>query len=256
MSFPVIIHGSEPEVFNSYSTERGTIIGAKLILPDGRNFRFTHAGGANLSVGKLNQSVVHTTNYSGEAFAGGTDTIAAGSRKITEVDSTGAGVSANQMKYGYIYTDNTTNLPMMQLKSNTEITSAGDADGIFELFVPIPTAIVGGTDTICYFENPWEDIIVTPGTADPTAPIMGICKIALTTAYWGWVQTAGPTTCLYDSTTQSIAGIGDPVAPDLDVIGAVAGSVNGEPDTVQIIGCALGLVEGDGEQTPIFLSID
>ena len=70
------------------------------------------------------------------------------------------------------------------------------------------------------------------------------------------MQSAGPTTCLYDSTTQSIAGIGDPVAPDLDVIGAVAGSVNGEPDTVQIIGSALGLVEGDGEQTPIFLSID
>ena len=253
MSFPTIIHGSEPEVFNSYATERaGVGIGAKLILPDGRHFRYTHAGGTALVVGSLNQAVVHTTNYSAEAVG----TTAVGARQLKGVDSTVGNIAISQFKFGYIYTDNTTALPMMQIKDNLNIVTAGDADGIFNLFTPIPTALVSGTDTICYFENPWEDIIVTPGTTDPTSIIVGICKIALTAAYWGWVQSAGPTTALYDSSVQSIAGIGDPVAPDGTVSGAVAGGVDQQADTVQLIGTALGLVEADGEQTPIFLSID
>ena len=252
-SFPAIIYGSEEETFNSYATERaGVGIGAKLILPDGRNYRYTLAGGTSLVVGSLNQQIVHTTNYSAEAVG----THAAGARQLTGVDSTVGNIAISQFKWGYVYTDNTTALPMMQIKDNLNIVTAGDADGIFDLFTPIPTALVGGTDTLCYFENPWTSIIVTPGTTDPTAIIVGICRIALTTLYWGWVQTAGPTTCLYDSTSQSIAGIGDPVSPDTAVSGACSGSIDGEPDTVQIIGSALGLVEGDTEQTPIFLSID
>ena len=251
-NFPAIIHGSEPEAFNSYATERaGVMIGSKLILPDGRNFRYTHAGGTSLVVGSLNQAVVHTTNYSGEAVA----SAAAGDRRLTGVDSTVGNIAISQFKFGYIYTDNTTALPMMQIKDNLNIVTAGDADGIFNLFTPIPAAILGGTDTICYFENPWEDIIVKPASA-PTAPIVGICKIALTTLYWGWVQTAGPTTCLYDSSTEAIDGIGDPVAPDGAVAGACAGMVTDAEDVSLIIGTALGLVEGDAEQTPIFLSLD
>ncbi|KKM86937.1 hypothetical protein LCGC14_1273980 [marine sediment metagenome] len=255
MSFPTIIHGSEPEVFNSYSTERaGVGIGAKLILPDGRHFRYTHAGGTALVVGSLNQAVVHTVNFSGEAVG----TAAAGARVLPAVGSTTGSVAIDQLKFGYAYTDNTTALPMMQIKSNTAIVhnAASDIGQTITLFTPIPTALVGGTSTLCYFENPWEDIIVTPGTGDPTSIIVGICKIALTEAYWGWVQSAGPTTALYDSSVQSIAGIGDPVAPDGTVSGAVAGGVDQQADTVQLIGTALGLVEADGEQTPIFLSID
>ena len=250
-SFPAIIHGGEEEVFNSYATERaGVMIGAKYLLPDGRTFRYTHAGGTSLVVGNLNQAVVHTTNYSAEAVA----SAAAKDRQLTGVDSTVGNIAISQFKFGYVYTDNTTALPMMQIKDNLNIVTAGDADGIFNLFTPIPTALVGGTDTLCYFENPWEDVIIHD--SPNTAMCIGICKIALTTLYWGWVQTAGPTTAHYDSSTTPIAGIGDPVGPDQAVDGAVSGLATDDEDTVNIIGTALGLVEGDAEQTPIFLSID
>ena len=253
MSFPTIIHGSEPEVFNSYATERaGVMIGSKLILPDGRNFRYTHAGGVSLVVGSLNQAVVHLADFSGEAVA----SASAGDRRLTGVGATTTSLAIDDLKHGYVYTDNTTALPMMQIKSNNALVhnAASDAAQFIELYTPIPAALVGGTSTICYFRNPWEDIIVTPGTTDPTAPIVGICKIALTTLYWGWVQSAGPCTALYDESVEGIDSIGDPVAPDGTVSGAIAGVVTDEDDTVQIIGFALGLEEADGEQTPIFLT--
>ncbi len=233
MSFPVIIHGSEAEVFNSYSTIRdGVMIGAKLILADGRIFRYTHAGGTALVVGSLNQGVIHTTNFSGEAVA----TAAAGARKLLGVGSTTGSVAINQLKFGYVYTDNTTDLPMMQVKSNSAIVhnAASDAAQYIELFTPIPTALVGGTDTLCYFENPWEDIVVKPAST-ATALAVGICKIALTTLYWGWVQTAGPTTALYDNSTTALAGIGDPVGADQAVAGAVSGVAADSEDTVPIV---------------------
>ena len=226
------------------------MIGAKYILPDGRNFRYTHAGGANLVVGNLNQAVVHTTNYSGEAI--GNNPV--GSRQLKGVDSTVGNIAISQFKFGYIYSDNTVAFPMMQIKDNLNIVTAGDADGLFDLFTPSPVATVSGTTTICYFENPWEDIIIHD--SPNTAMNIGICKIALTTLYWGWVQTAGPCSAHYDSSTTPIAGIGDPVGPDQAVDGAVSGLATDDEDTVNIIGTALGLVEGDAEQTPIFLSID
>ena len=249
MAFPHLIHGSEEEVFNSYSTERNVMIGAKMMLADGRLFRYTHVGATALVVGSLNQGVVHTTNYSGEAVG----TMAAGVTVLTGVGSTAANGAIDQFKYGYVYTDNATTLPMMQIKSNTLITAAAET-GTITLFTATPTIIAAG-NTLCYFENPWEDVIVKPASAE-TAPVVGWAKTAATAEYWAWLQTKGPTTALYDSSTTAIAGIGDPIAPDQAVAGAISGVADGEPDTVLIIGSALGLVEGDTEQTPIWARID
>ena len=251
MSYPMLYHGGEDEVFHSYATERdGVMIGGKLMLPDGRIFRYTHCGATTaLVVGSLNQAVVHTTNYSGEAVG----TMAAGVTVITGVDATGALGAADQFKFGYVYTDNAITLPMMQIKTNT-IIGVGLETGTITTFTPIPTIIATG-NTLCYFENPWEDIFVHP-TSDNTAMNVGICKIALTKAYWGWVQTQGPTTALYNSGTTALAGIGDPVNPHPSGAGAVGGIADSATDTVLIIGTALGLVEANGEQTPIFLQLD
>lgn len=251
MSYPMLYHGGEAQVFESYATERdGVMIGGKLMLPDGRMFRYAHCGASTaLVVGSLNQAQVHTTDQSGEPVG----TMAAGVTVLTGVDSTGTSPVADQMKFGYVYTDNATTLPMMQIKSNTLITADAET-GTITLFTPTPTIIAAG-NTLCYFENPWEDIIVTPGS-DPTAMPVGICKIALTKAYWGWVQTQGPTTALYNSGTTAIAGIGDPINPHPSGAGAIGGIADSATDTVLIIGTALGLVEGNGEQTPIFLALE
>ena len=251
MSYPVLYHGGEAEVFQSYATERGGVmIGGKLMLPDGRIFRYTHCGSSTaLVVGSLNQAQVHTTDQSGEPVA----TMAAGVTVLTGVDSTSTSPVADQMKFGYVYTDNATTLPMMQIKSNTLITADAET-GTITLFTPTPTIIAAG-NTLCYFENPWEDIIVHPASSN-TAMVTGICKIALTKAYWGWVQTQGPTTALYGSGTQAIAGIGDPIGVDAAVAGAIGGLANATTDSEVIIGAALGLVEGNTEQTPIFLTLD
>ncbi len=251
MSYPVLYHGGEDQVFKSYSTERdGVMIGGKLLLPDGRIFRYTHCGSSTaLVVGSLNQAQVHTTDQSGEPVA----TMAAGVTVLTGVDSTSTSPVADQLKFGYVYTDNATTLPMMQIKSNTKITADAET-GTITLFTPTPTIIASG-NTLCYFENPWEDIIVIPASA-PTAIPVGICKIALTESYWGWVQTQGPTTALYDSATTSISAIGVPVGPQAAGGGAVSGIADSATDTVLIVGTSLALVEGNGEQTPIFLTLD
>jgi hypothetical protein len=250
MSYPHLISGSEEETFDTYSTERaGVPIGARMMLADGREYRYTHVGATALVVGSLNQGVVHTTNYSAEAVG----TLAAGVTVLTGVGSTAANGAADQFKFGYAYTDNATTLPMMRIRSNTLITAAA-ATGTITLFTPTPTAIAAG-NTLCYFENPWEDVIVKPASS-PTGLCTGWCRTAATELYWCWLQTHGPSTCLYDSTTTAIAGIGDPVGPDAAVAGAVSGLGDGTPDTDNIIGTACGLVEGDTEQTPVFVFLD
>jgi hypothetical protein len=245
-----MISGSEEETFNTYSTERdGVPIGARMMLADGREYRYTHVGATALVVGSLNQGVVHTTNYSAEAVG----TMAAGVTTLTGVGSTGADGEIDQFKFGYAYTDNATTLPMMRIRSNTLITN-GAATGTITLFTPTPTIIAAG-NTLCYFENPWEDVIVKPASAN-TSIVVGWCRVAATALYWCWLQTHGPSTCLYDSTTTAIAGIGDPVGVDQAVAGAISGVANAADDTDTKVGFACGLVEGDAEQTPVFVLLD
>ncbi len=248
MSFPNIIFGSEAELWHNSSGET-VPVGSLMIIEDGRTFRFTEiAASVTTVVNGLLQAEVHTTDQSGEDIG----TIAAGETVLTAVGSTSSNVSATEYANGYIYTDNATTLPMVRIKSTTAITAG--STGSVTLYHPTPTIIASG-NTVSYIKNPWRDVILKPASAE-TAPVIGINKVVITADQFGWVQTSGPTTALYDTATTAIAGIGDPVGPHQSVASAIGGVADSTPDTLFIIGSCLGLVEGDTEQTPIYLRLE
>ncbi len=249
MSFPNIVFGSEGELWHNSAGET-VPVGTLMIIEDGRTFRFTEiAASVTTVVGGLLQAEVHTTDQSAEAV----DTMAAGVVQLTGVGSTNTAVIVDEYINGYVYTDNATTLPMMRISDNSGIDAAA-ADGTINLYIKTPTIIAAG-NTLCYIKNPWRDVILKPASAE-TAPAIGINKVVITADQFGWVQTSGPASALYDATTTAIAGIGDPIGPDQAVASAISGVADGTPDTVVIIGSALGLVEGDTEQTPIYLRLE
>lgn len=246
MSFPNVIFGSEGLLQQNSSSEI-VPVGSLLIIEDGRTFRFTEMFTTAAVVGSLNQTEVHTTDQSGEAI----DTLDAGVVDLTTVVTTNTGVTSPEYVNGYIYTDNATTLPMMRIKSTTTATASNSIT--VTLYHPTPTAIASG-NTVSYIKNPWRDVIVHP--APETAPCIGVAKVAITADQFGWLQTSGPASILYDTNTTVIAGIGDPIGPHQGTAGAIGGVADSTPDTLFIVGSALGLVEGDTEQTPCFLRLE
>jgi hypothetical protein len=236
-----VIQGSEGMLFRSSATEK-VPVGAKMVLTDGREFRMCENFTTALVIGSLNQSEVMTTNTSDEAVA----TLAAGVTVLTGVGATGANQAVDSLKYGYVHTSNALTLPLLRIRSNTLITAAAET-GTITLFQPTPTAIAAG-NTVSYFKNLWRDVIVKPASA-ATAMIVGVSKIALAANYFGWLQVHGPASVLYDATQEA-------VAPDDTTAGACAGATAGDLETVGTIGMAMGLVEGDGEQTMVFLTLE
>jgi len=249
MSYPQVSHGSEEEAFNEYSTERFPV-GSKMELVDGRIFRHCEAANAALVAGNMSQgAVIHATNYLDEAVG----TLDAGVFVLTGVGSTGANMVIDLLKYGYVYSSNETDLPLMRCKSNTLITASA-VTGTITLFTPTPSAITVDC-TISYFANPWRDVIISASPA--TAIYTGVCKRALSANYYGWVQTTGPVSMLYDTGTTAIASINYPVVGSVSAIdGACEGVAAGTTETDPIFGTSLGPIEGNTEQTTVFLRLE
>jgi hypothetical protein len=249
MSFPNIIHGTELEIFNSYTTEK-VPVGAKMTIEDGRIFRFAECGAAALVIGNLNTGEAPSANFQAETIA----TLAAGVTTLTGIGATTASMSASALKQGYIYTHNATTLPLMKIRDNTLITLSAST-GIIYLWTKTPTAIAAA-NTVSYFKNPWRDVIIhgTPGAAVYT----GVCQIALAANSFGWLQTGGPCNVLYDADTTAIAAVNDPVAGSVsgDSDGSVSGFAAGDAETDPVVGWQIGMVEANAEQNTVWLRID
>ncbi len=247
MEYPNIVYGHEEEIFNSYTRE-GPMVGTKMMVEDGRLFRFAENGSAALVIGNLNQGEVpHATNFLDEDLA----TLAAGVTVLTGVDSTGANMAISALVNGYVRSD-TAVLPLMRIKDNTLITAGGNS-GTITLYNPIPTAIVAAR-TISYFKNPWRDVIIHD--SPNTAVLTGVCKLALAVNAFGWLQTAGPASVYYKSDTTAVAGVGDPVGASTAIDGSVSGIAIDSEDTSEIVGTQLGIIESTGEQMAIFMRLE
>ena len=247
MDYPNIVYGHEEEIFNSYTRE-GPMVGTKMMVEDGRLFRFAENGAAALVVGNLNQGEVpHATNFLDEAIG----TLAAGVTVLTGIGASGASMAISALVNGYVRTD-TAVLPLMRIKDNTLITLSAET-GTITLYNPTPSAIVAGR-TVSYFKNPWRDVIIHD--SPNTAVLTGVCKLALPIAYFGWLQTAGPASVYYKSDTTAVAGVGDPVGVSQAINGAVSGVASAAEDTDEIVGTQLGIVESTGEQMAVFLRLE
>lgn len=252
MSLPNIIHGSEALSFAVRTSALGqgaTAIGAKMVVEDGRSYRFTHVGVGPTVVGHLWQAELVDIAKLGDETVGTVTQadINLGTTVFPSVGSTTDGYAADVLKGGYVIIDSAANLnPLYQISSNVAITAAADGGSITvrnRLVDPIADA-----ETISYCKSPWMDVIQCP--APLTAAPAGIAVSVIADEGFGWLQTGGAVRAL---TTGTLV-LGDYCVSSATTAGGIMPSAATETD-----GPTLGIVYfilATTEYSAVFLTFD
>ena len=231
MGFPGTIQGKEGDQFGD-QVDALFLVGTKMSLPDGRLYRYAESGGT-VTANKLcegeQHSGLHTQLVLGNIAVGDIETgLENGSRAI----------AIDDLKDGYFMMEAIEGLGVYYtVRENKAVASGAPGTQTDAMFLKeglyFREAITdGATGRFSAFKPLWKDIIITPGSADPTGMVCGIPPSNIASADWGWCQTAGVASCIYDA-SQEPAIIGSPAVPDTTTTGAFMGwnpDIAGEPD--------------------------
>jgi len=213
MSFPNVIHGTEGEAHNTYTTVRLAPVngnGQFMVTEDGRVYRFAENAAVALVGSKCTQMEVPSTDTLEEAVG----TMVAGDSVVTGVGSTSSSPAINELVDGFFWSLTAADLnPALRIKSNTLIT-AGSETGTITPYNALP-ALIAETSTISYIKNMWKDVIIT--LAPNTAPLTGVANVAVAASSFGWLQTRGVCRIL----VEDVPVIGEYCAIGIDDGGAV-----------------------------------
>ena len=251
MSLPNIIHGSEQTIFKVRTSAQGagnTPIGHKMVIEDGRTYRWTEMGA---TVGVNSRSYVAevptAADMANQAIATLTASTTTPITVLTGIGSTNTSFVVDELKDGFVFIDSAANLnPGWNIVSNTAIT-AGAATGT----ITIATAIVddvAAAEQVTFTKNPWKDIIIQP--APPASMPVGVSVSVIAANGFGWTATGGAVRCLSDTTPLE----GDLVCTSVNVIGALMKAVAMETD-----GPAMGYTlvdQPDTETSLVHLNFD
>lgn len=211
MGFPALIHGQEGEQFSTYTDKRWPL-GTKMVLQDGREFRFGKAAGTNIAVGKLCSATANGANFDELVIPAA---IAAGSRTITFTNGATA-IATDDFEDGYInIEDDVGEGYLYKIKSHT-IDGAGSAAVTATLANPngVQVALTTAT-TVGIMTSPYKAALIHP-SPNVTA-LIGVTTAAITASTFGWFQVKGPGSVLIDGTVV----IGDSVMASDATDGAV-----------------------------------
>jgi hypothetical protein len=185
MGFPNIVYGHESDTFADDDTQ-GVPVGTKLIIEDGRAYRYAKADSTALVAALLNSGPIPEVAKYGDQPVG---TIAVGATSITGVGSATTDMGIDQLVNGYCWSEQTTQLgPAQRIKSNTLI-SNGAETGTITLYEGLAIAY-GASDTISYVRNTWRNIIIH--ATSEAAEVAGVTVCAVAASVWAWVQVHGP----------------------------------------------------------------
>jgi hypothetical protein len=195
-------------------------IGDRVVLSDGRTFRYAYASGTcNPEVGcykakKSNTNAVAPAQATAAAANDGTGLAAGvvGSRSVSVTIDAEIGVlttgvlSANELAGGYVVIGNGSaqHPQMRRIVSHPALATAG---GILclKLDAPLVTAVTVGTTNIELMENPFY-CIKGDNSGGDYVTYLGVSARVLTTGQYGWVQTKGIAWITSDGNTCDSAG--------------------------------------------------
>ena len=201
MSFPNTIHGKYGWEKVQTSGQKHKL-GTRMTFDDGRVFRYCEVGGSDIAAGAIVQAPAGVANHDMDLAIA---TAAAGVTQLT-VTLGGTAATKDQYKDGYIYVnDGTGEGSVYKIKSN----AAGDSSGTCVITLDeedgTVTAVTNGDTLVGLAVNPYSNVIISPTTVSNIA--VGVAPRALTSNYYGWLQTWGPASVLCNA-----AGvIGEPV---------------------------------------------
>lgn len=159
-------------------------IGDRVVLPDGREFRYSKSSGACTTVVGCHFTSTGYTAYT--AFA---TNHAVGVTTITIPAATHAATTEDQLRGGYvlIFDGESTSVQFRGIIGN----GAADANAAITVYLdgPLTDAIVSGTEAVEVYENPYGALITSSSTTLPFAGIPAT-NVAATATYF-WVQNRG-----------------------------------------------------------------
>ena len=241
------ISGSNLGIFDVSDTA-DLPIGAKREFEDGRIFRFSEFA-ADTTAGHL-----VAQDVSAQAVTYATDDATAasiGDKSVTLTDSTLFGSStANQFAGGYLHTVNDAGQGYTyRIKSNT----AGSSNATtLTLFDGLKIALTTASDVVIT-GSPYNGLVSATAATDMW--VAGVCINAMDVSdkNYGWIQTRGYTTVLYDAGGSAVT-IGDQVRLSDGTAGAVQ-----QHDTLaveQIVGYALHVPNADADFIGVYLQLE
>lgn len=212
-AFANVLYGPEQEVYNTY-TDRRWMLGTKLILQDGRMFRFCLAGGTTLAPGKVCQSPANVANHILQTPA------TAGVVGDTSLSVTlgATAMTADQYRDGIMSVNLGTGFGYSYALDTHAAVGSGAATGSslkFKRGVSLQKAVPTTANSVSFIANPYSNSIVYPTT--PTGAPIGVPMVSITNAQYGWLQTRGLSTVLTNGTVV----IGDAVVTSATTAGAV-----------------------------------
>ena len=223
MSFPVIIHGTEGEQHNSYTDQRWPL-GTRMVLQDGRQYRFGRNGAGAATAGFLFQSEVPDGSF--DTLAVPSSTVNTAGNRTIRVTLPAVAIVKDLWKEGYAITEAAAGAGEgYAYKITTHPLSAGTEDVTFTLDSPLKHTL-NVSDTVTFVKNPGADTIVHP--APRTAALYGVTAGAIAAASFGWYACRGPQPVLVVGTHVIGGGL------------IATGTVTGSPDgSVEASGVAI-----------------
>jgi len=180
----------------------------------GRIFRYVQAGAVDLVTGELMQEAAEDTNYRSMVVQAAS---AIGSTNIA-VTLGGTAVTASQFESGDLAVESSTGIGQnFKILSHDVQTST---TGTVNFTVDRPVAIALTTSSqVSVRKNSYDGVIQYPTT--PTGAPLGVAIVVITLDQYGWIQSGGDVSVLFDTATNTAA---DAVAigPSETVAGSVS----------------------------------
>ena len=192
MSFPNGIYGKYGWEKDTTSSQKH-VLGTRMELPDGRVFRYCEIGGSDIAAGAIVQAAAGVAAHDQDlvvaaASAGATTVTLSGSLTITK----------DQYKDGYMHINSGSGRAgqVYRIKSNTAVSSATGCVLTLDEEDGLKTALTAGSGNteVGLSVNTYSNVIISPTTVTNVA--VGVAPIALTSDYYGWLQTWGPASVL------------------------------------------------------------
>ena len=220
MAYPSVIYAPETsgEHLRTYSTKRWPY-GTKLILQDGREFRFAEVGAVALTVGVLVQSEVPGANFDALALPAAVSANA----KSFDITNGATTIAAGDFDEGFINVEDDAGEGHLYKIVDHDAEAAGSAAFTVFLASGVIVAMTTAT-TVGIVKHPTKDVIIHP--SPQTAAIVGAVTRAQSANQFGWLQVKGPASVQVQGTHV----IGDLVVPSATTDGACMPSAAIETD--------------------------
>lgn len=207
---------------------------------DGRAYRYSVAGGVDLSPGKIVVAPTIVANHENNTVA---VAAAVGATSVTVT----LGATATTLNYyadGYMVV-NDVDGEGIAYKISGHPANAGSASLVVTLSESIRVALTTSSQ-VTLLSNPWKNVLIS--IADQADMCVGVPNVAITAAYGGWVQTKGVCSALADETLT----IGQALTTGSSTVGAFElADLIGEPTYAIAIQAGV-----DTEYRAVYLMID